>query len=284
MTLLNRLIIVISTGIFAISCSKEDPSNDDSRLNKKIMILGHMGMGTQFSWPGNSKESILTTLSIGCDGSEMDVQMTLDSVLVAYHDLDLNSQTNCGGKIHELYWSDIQSCQYNRSINPSNLIRVEDIFSSINNLQDYYFSFDCKVSHSMSDPNSYKTKFMRAVKRISQKFNLEEHILLEGPLDFLVIGKLLGMKNPLFLLSYDKNTPSDTAYYYNFFGLSLPMETEDGNLIYANSLNLRTMLWSPRNYYENKELLRKKPDIIQTDDPISLLKLTNRFNYENVRP
>jgi glycerophosphoryl diester phosphodiesterase len=284
MSLPNNFYISILLLTLSVCCSKVEQGNDDSRLNSKIMILGHMGMGVQFSWPGNSKESILTAIEIGCDGSELDVQMTLDSVLVAYHDQDLNTQSNCNGKIHELNWNDIKNCRLNRSINSGNLVKIEDLFSSIENLQDYYFSFDCKVSRPMSDPMLYKMKFMRAINRLSKKFLMEEHILLEGPIDFLLIGKSLGMKNPLFLISYDKTTPSDTAFACGFFGVSIPKETDESNLIYANNLHLRTMAWSPGNYYENKDLLQKKPDIIQTDDPISLLKLTKRYNYENVRP
>ena len=56
----------------------------------------------------------------------------------------------------------------------------------------------------------------------------------------------------------------------------------DAELIHNKGLYL--MLYSPNNYNQNKEALKKKTDIIQTDDPISLLKLLDRFNYEFVIP
>lgn len=44
------------------------------------------------------------------------------------------------------------------------------------------------------------------------------------------------------------------------------------------------MVWAPSNFTENKLILSKKPDIIQTDDPISILKILNRYNYEKSIP
>ena len=44
------------------------------------------------------------------------------------------------------------------------------------------------------------------------------------------------------------------------------------------------MAYSPYNYYFNKDAIRKNIDILQTDDPISILKLFQRFNYEYIIP
>ena len=269
---------------FSNACKKQEIGNDDSRFGTKIMILGHMGMGIAFSWPGNSKESIKTCLEIGCDGSEMDIQMTLDSVLVAYHDKDLSSRTNCNGKIHEMNWKDLENCIYNRSINSAGIASVDEIFASIPNVHDYYFSFDCKTDVNVTDQMQFFRKYLRAIARISEKYDLENHIFIEGSKEFLSIAKDLGLKNPLFLFSNFDDQPADTAANRGFFGVSIPSETAAKDLEYCNGLKIRTMLWAPFNYFENKELLNKKPDIIQTDDPISILKLTNRFNYETVRP
>ena len=98
------------------------------------------------------------------------------------------------------------------------------------------------------------------------------------------MAREMGLKNPLFLFSNGDDLPYLIAQQNNFFGISTNKSYSLSDLKTTNNLGLRTMLWSPSNFNENKELLAKKPDIIQTDDPISLLKILNRFNYENVTP
>jgi glycerophosphoryl diester phosphodiesterase len=271
--------------VFSISCNKQDPVSDNTRFGDKIMILGHSGMGVAYSWPGNSKESITTCLEIGCDGSEIDVQLTLDSVLVAYHDEDLKTQTNCFGKIHETLWNDIASCQYNQSLNSSKIISMDELFSNIPNLNNFYFSFDCKTEISVSDLDAFQYRFLRAVKQLCQKHNIENHIFLEGTKQLLLKAKELQFNSKLLLNSYTNlKSDIDTCKKYNFFGMSYPVESDID--VYKTAFNngIRSMVWSPNNYYQNKNGLEKQPDILQTDDPITLLKLIKRYNYESVRP
>lgn len=277
-------IILISILFLFTKCKRSEISDDDSRFGTKVMILGHAGMGMYFNWPSNSMESIMTCIEIGCDGSEMDVQMTMDSVLVAYHDQDLSTQTNCFGNVHEHYWSEIQDCKLNRSINGGKFVRLEELFSKIGNLREYYFSFDCKLNAQTVDFKAYEMKFLLAIQRLCLKYDMELNCLIEGPEEFLNFAKSLNMKNHLFLISNNDNHPSDIASTSGYFGISIPYTASIDDLKYANGLQLRTMVWSPYNYSQNKLVLSNKPDIIQTDDPISLLKLTNRYDYESVRP
>ncbi len=280
---MNFKLYLISCIVLFFSCKKKE-INDDSRFDTKIMILGHMGMGIYYSWPGNSKESISACIDIGCDGSEMDVQMTQDSILVAYHDDDLNSQTTCAGKIHENKWADIKQCEYNKSVNAAKLTNIDELFSSIKNLKQYYFSFDCKVNGITNNSIEFQKRFLRAVSRLLKKYQIEEQVFLEGPIEFLLLAKNMQLKTPLFLLSNNDDSPSDKASLHGLLGVSIPYDASVNDLEYAKSLNVRTMVWSPANYNQNKATLLKKPDIIQTDDPYSILKLCKRFNYEAVRP
>lgn len=281
--MIYKTYLIIAILLFT-ACKKSDISNDDSRFGTKIMILGHAGMGMYYNWPSNSKESILACIKIGCDGSEFDVQMTLDSVLVAYHDADLSTQSNCFGQIYDHNWSEISNCELNRALNKGKFIRLEELFESLNNLQDLYFSFDCKLITGQSNFNAYQLQFIRAIKRLGEKFNNSRHCFIEGPKEFLTLASKNGLDNPLFLISNNDDHPSDTAKVKQFFGVSIPDESSSDDLNYAFTLGVRTMVWSPLNYNQNKDVLAKKPDIIQTDDPISLLKLCNRYNYEAVRP
>ena len=77
------------------SCQKE--TFNINNLNGDILVMGHGGMGVSHAYPMNTFESIMHCINLGVDGTEIDVQMTKDGVLVAYHDKELSNKTNkCG--------------------------------------------------------------------------------------------------------------------------------------------------------------------------------------------
>jgi len=69
-----------------------------------------------------------------------------------------------------------------------------------------------------------------------------------------------------------------------FFGISTGLDEIKINTDEAHKKGLYVMCWSPNNYLQNLDALNKKVDIIQTDDPISILKYLERFNNEYIIP
>ena len=65
---------------------------------------------------------------IGADGTEMDIQVTKDGVLVIYHNNNLSSATQCGGyKRFEL--KEINSCRFSKSLlNNFDVISFDEFF------------------------------------------------------------------------------------------------------------------------------------------------------------
>ena len=53
------------------------------------------------SYPINTFESIMHCINVGSDGTEIDVQITKDGVLVAYHDKELSNKTNKCGLVND---------------------------------------------------------------------------------------------------------------------------------------------------------------------------------------
>ena len=106
-----KAFIAILLLILIASCSKENFEIDNLNGNK-IEALGHAGMGYSSLYPINSAESILNALSIGADGSEIDVQLTKDNVLVAFHDENMGSSTKLEGLVRDHTWSEIENTTY----------------------------------------------------------------------------------------------------------------------------------------------------------------------------
>lgn len=113
---------------------------------------------------------------------------------------------------------------------------------------------------------------------------MSNNIFIEGGEHFLNLAKSMGLTNKLFL-AYDLNNISiELSQRNRFTGISSATESLMLDADSAHHKGLYLMIYSPNNYQQNKYALEKKPDIIQTDDPISLLKILNRYNYEYVIP
>lgn len=138
-----KLILLFS--IF-FSCNKFKDNIDVKNLNNnEILILGHKGMGELYKHAGNSYEAIIPVLGIGADGTEVDVQMTKDSVLVLFHDFDMKLTSTCEGFIYNHTWAELGGCKYHSSEHNTYVITLENLFTRIPNLTDFFFSLDCKI-------------------------------------------------------------------------------------------------------------------------------------------
>jgi glycerophosphoryl diester phosphodiesterase len=281
--LLIRTFAAIMLLLLTGACKKQ-PVTDDRAGGGKIIILGHRGMGVTYSKPANSYESVADAIGIGADGCELDVQMTRDSVLVLFHDGTLNTNTGCSGKISELTWDEIKNCCYKFPNNRISIISANHLFSRLPNLRHYYFSFDCKPDYTMADYELYQARFVRALKRLCDEFNMHDNVMIEAVEPFLLEAKVQGLGNKL-LLAADLNEQNvQTAYTNGFFGIVSDYRNVSADIGQVHEKGLFVILFAPGNFEQNRKVAAMKPDIIQTDDPVSILKYFGRFNYEYLSP
>ncbi len=271
--------------IMLMQCKDKTVYTDDTYFGSKVIVLGHRGMGELYRMPGNTYEAIYPIRGIGADGAEVDIQMTHDSVLVLFHDHVMGDRTTCGGRVYEQDWADIQQCKYYALENNIYVNSVDDLFSKLPDLNNWYFSFDCgNVDNDVADTNAYRLEYLRAIKRLCEKYNMSDRVFLEGGKDVLLKAQQLGMTNKLFYYEGLTSSTIDYAASSHFFGFTTSFPWLFDNVELAHQRGLYVMLWSPNNDAQNKEALKQKVDIIQTDDPIDLLRLLNRYNYDYVIP
>jgi glycerophosphoryl diester phosphodiesterase len=277
-------IIIFVMSFLNIRCKKKEYI-DDSYFGSKIMILGHRGMGVAYSRPGNTFEAISPVIGIGADGSEMDVQLSKDSVLVLFHDQNMTTETFCSGRVYEKDWSEIKKCKYSSLLQYNIYVNsVDELFCKIPNLNTLYFSFDCKVDNDVKDKTLYIDQFLRGINKVCEKYSMSNNVFVEGDLDFLRRAQKLGLTNKLFLTGELNESTISAASSNHFFGISTSIDYLHDNVLNAHQRGLFVMTWSPNNFSQNKIALSNKVDIIQTDDPMSILKIFNRYNYEYTLP
>jgi len=266
-------LIVLFLGL---GCEKEDDFNIRNLNHNIIMILGHGGMGDMYKYPNNSMEAILPVIGIGADGSEIDIQLTKDSVLILYHDEKLDSRTSCSGFAYEHQWLEIQNCLYSTLIGQVQVISVEQLFNSIPNVNELYFSFDCKLSSDLYYDNEYRKSYLRAIKRTCEKYDMHDNVFIEGDMDFLLKAKSLGLSNKGVVIG----STVDDAVENNIFAIGTTLDTPFEEIEYAHKKGVYVMMWGAKTDFGNKKAIELNPDFLQTDKPIPILMLFNRFNYD----
>jgi glycerophosphoryl diester phosphodiesterase len=270
--------IALCLGLIFSRCEQEDDFYVRNLNHNIIMILGHGGMGDLYKFPNNSLEAIVPVIGIGADGSELDVQITKDSVLILFHDATLDGRTRCDayGSPYEYNWEEIKQCYYNTMTGNIPIYTVEEVFDRLPGLQSLYFSFDCKLADAYEYDENYRHQFLRAIKRICEQYDMAENIFIEGTMDFLLTARELGMQNKGFVAG----STVDEAVENNIFGIGTTVNTDPAEIEYAHANGIHVMMWGAKTDAGNKKAISLNPDILQTDKPILILMLFNRFNYD----
>ncbi|MEN9998452.1 MAG: hypothetical protein RI922_1442 [Bacteroidota bacterium] len=95
-----------------------------------IEVLGHAATGLEninSPYHDNTKEAVEYALSMeGCDGIEIDVQLSLDGELWLFHNPKLDEETNATGCIPNLIYNDLKNTHYT-TIGKEKLVRLRDL-------------------------------------------------------------------------------------------------------------------------------------------------------------
>ncbi len=276
-----RLLFIIAC-IVLVSCTKDPATfNLENLNNNEIGCFGHAGMGTESIYPVNTLESFQSCLDRGADGTEMDVQVTKDSVLVIYHDENLNSLSSCSGYIRDLNWSDISNCKMNSTLfNNLEVLSFDEFIDKIAYPHNYVFTLDCKSHVDEAGKDAYYKLFGRAIARAIEKYGMVNNIFIEHPeVSFLNYIKSINPDAKLFLLNNDFDYSLKTAKENGYFGLSMQYESVTAEQIkMAHDSSTHVTLWGVTTDKENYAAVEKCPDFMQTDNIEYLLKIFGKYN------
>jgi glycerophosphoryl diester phosphodiesterase len=256
-----------------ISCKKQD--YDIVNLNgNKITALGHAGMGISSIYPINTSESILKCLNSGMDGTEFDLQLTKDSILILYHSANLSDNTNLKGIVNTLYWSDCQNAYYATPYFNYLIVPLDELFSKIKNVTDYKFTFDCKL-YTENYSTEYLQTYINAIVKMVQKYKLENNVYIESQDEnFLTLFKQQEPNYKLFIYHTEFESALAIASSLHLYGITMSTTNINKEQIeLAHDNGFLVAIWNTHSRRDNKEAIEKNPDFIQTDKPDYLLKL-----------
>ena len=259
-----------------LSCEKKD--FDINNLNKnEVGIIGHGGMGIGQTYPINTLESILNCLNLGADGTEIDVQMTKDGVLVAFHDETLEESTNLSGRIYNKTWAELEDARFSYPhYGNYKIIRLDDLFMNIPNQDQYIYFLDCKNFKPNKD-SAYFNTFNTALIEIINKYNLVENTYVEFKTEKL-IQKLQALRPDIkqfVYTSYDHAL--SLAQQYNLQGMTIAVDKlthEKVELLHSKGIMVTT--FNTHSHKRNIKAVEHNVDFIQTDRLKHLMKILKK--------
>jgi len=267
-------IVFLCALLLAISSCKKNNFDIINLNGNKISALGHGGMGIANAYPLNSFESILKSLNIGADGTEIDVQMTKDSVLVAFHSGSLDNKTTASGRIFNKTWDQIKEARYTDPIYSNyRIINLDELFSNVKNSNEYSFFFDCK-NFNPDTSEFYVNTFSNAILKIIDKYQLEENTYIE--LKRLDIIKALKNKRPdLKIFIYTSFAAAfEIANQCNLQGIVVPVDNvTKEEVVKAHNSGIMVAVFNAHSKNRNIDAIEKQVDFIQSDKLKHLLKL-----------
>ncbi len=242
-----------------------------------IKVLGHGGLGNTSSLPMNSLESILACYYTGAQGNELDLQMSADGILVAFHSQELSENTNLRGMVNALTWAELSKGYYRE--NPYGnyaLVSLRQVLTALyhNGMgKDYLLSFDCKLYNF--ETADFQQKFAQALVSLIREFNLEEQVIIENAdPEFLQKVQELDTRLALFLYTESAEQGIRTCKEKDLQGLSISTRNIDAQEIKAaQDQNLEVAIWNTHTAKDNREAVEKNPDYIQTERITYLLNL-----------
>jgi glycerophosphoryl diester phosphodiesterase len=273
------LPLLMSAVLMNFSCRKDPSLQEERPLSGGFpRVIGHAGMGIASKYPMDSFASLTECLSLGADGTEMDVHLSADSVLVLYHASDLKESTGCEGLIRDLRWDEMRGCLYKRPVLKDiiPLCSAEEFMEAVSEKERFIFTFECKIE--TDDSSEYVNRFARTLCRFLGKHGITKNAFIES-YNLLFLEQLHQLDSTLQLFIYTRGVPSpgELKHMAPLRGITVDLHRITAEDVReAHRLGLEVTVFNARTGSDNAQALNTGADNIQTDRLEHLLELRSR--------
>jgi glycerophosphoryl diester phosphodiesterase len=227
-------------------------------------VIAHRGAWKTLGIPQNSIASLREAIRLGCEGSEFDVWMTADDILVVNHDADF-----MGMEIEHSHYSQLLEKELP---NGEKIPTLEEYLREGMNQKGTKLILEFKPS-GISVERSEKIGKL-AVQTV-QRLKAEEWV------DYITFsyegGKMAIATDPKANVAYLNGDKSPAQLKADgFFGLDyrfITLKQKPEWISEAQNLGMTVNAWTVNNSEDMNWLLDKKADFITTDEPELLFKI-----------
>lgn len=256
--MLGRILIVL---IVLSSCSKQ-------KNFEQIKVYGHAGMGMEILnsvYHANSREAIEMALSIeGCEGVEMDVQLSKDNELWLFHDSNLSEQTNGDNCVNELTSSELSQFHYT-TFHKEKLAKFNDL--DVSKLKGKNLYLDIRQYNECGNHYIDKQAFIAALlsSPILQEPTINVHMILSTE---YWINDFVNSGFAVYQEVYEENKCISVFNSHpNLSGIVIKNKTISKDKVQeVRNLDKKVIIFEMRSPKGIKTALKKYPDALITDD------------------
>lgn len=231
-------------------------------------IIAHRGFWDTTNSAQNSITSVLKAEEIGCYGSEFDVQMTSDGMLVIYHDAEY-----MGRKITDTPYDSLRNY---RLKNGEILPTLEQFLIHARNYPRVKLILEIKTNNGIT--SEYITSLVEAITRQISKFQLQnrtEYIAF----NFDVCKEVKRVVPESVVYYLGGNLTPEQLKEAGMAGLDYHVDKfkENPMLIkQSHQLGLKVNAWTVNDPEVMKILIKAGVDFITTDKPFMLKKMLKK--------
>lgn len=263
-----RTSILLAALMLTLPGCRKERIDVDNLLGGEVIVQGHGGMGIHSLYPLDSPASVLACLHSGADGVEVDVQLSKDSVLVAFHDEDLSVSTDMSGAVVDHTWEELSTARFvGPNYTEHRLMRLDQFMDQLGDPGRFHWSLDLKPYPSTVPEGEYLNRFARAVARLINDRGLSERCYLESQQTYLLLGIRQHLPSArLFIYPADFAQGYADATVNGLSGISIDMAKITREQVeQAHASGLWVTVWNAQNRDDNTDALRLGPEIIQSD-------------------
>ncbi len=271
---MRRIAMILLSMFFLVSACKKEHFDIHNLNNNVIAVVGHGGMGINNAYPINSFESVQYALALGSDGVEIDVQMTKDSVLVAFHQERLEDATDASGRVYNKTWDEIKDTRYKDPLySHYRLVSLDELFSHLYRSSQQRIFLDCK-NFKPDTSEAYVNTFTNALILLIDKHDLHKDVVVE-------------LKRENMAASLKNRRPDIQQFIYTKFDMAMDIcerlhlegivsdvnEISKDEVWIAHQKGVMVAVFNAHSKKTNRDAIEKNVDVIQTDRLKYLIRL-----------
>jgi len=238
---------------------------------EKPQVIAHRGYWQTRGSAQNSIASLEHAARIGIYGSEFDVRMTQDSVLVIVHDEVVNNI-----RIEEAPYSAIQDIVLS---NGEKIPTAREYLEAARYMGSIKFIFELKIGKK-SDPEWSREAARRSVELVREKKLQLRTEYITFDLDAAKELIRLAPESDVYYLNGDLS-PAELKSL-GFAGLDYHFDVMKKNPQWfreAKRLGLGINVWTVNDMTMMREMIENGADFITTDIPVEALRIINSINW-----
>lgn len=307
------LVVVLILEIVPVPTYQKENRWKKEANNGDVLVMSHAG--GRLMNPGNTMRAFQYSFDLGVDVLEMDVQMTLDGVLVLRHGENntgnIRDRSNCEGLLHEMNYQDVyENCNFGYNfMNQDGAYPYQDLLFEewvdegvyLTTLEEVFDTFGQDTLYNIeikSDGDAPRTETADQLIELIGHYDLEDYVLVATAFhdvsDYITVtypnanvstSEVEAREMILKALTFREVFYHPTKYSvlqlpvsYEFPVINELNLTSNRLLRITHKHNMAMHYWTINDEDEMRRLIQIGADGIITDNPALLIKIINELN------